>query len=174
MPHTTRRASKLGLIADTHDNVPALEAALAVLQAQGVNCVIHAGDVTGSATLRRLEGWHAIVALGNNDTDEGLDAAARLAGVELTAVWKGALGGRSVAVVHGHDRRLLKEAIGSGRFDLIVTGHTHRLRDETLGRTRVVNPGALHRAARYTCAVYDTLTGALEVFEVPKPARGRP
>ena len=165
------RQAKLGLIADTHDNVQALDAALAIFRERGVGCVVHAGDVTTSVTLARLKGWHAIVALGNNDADEGMVHAARQAGIELMEVWEGWLSGLRVAVVHGHDHRRLAEAVGSGRFDLVVTGHTHRLRNEVVGHTRVLNPGALHRAARYTCVIYDTAKDAVQIFDVPKPVR---
>ena len=41
------------------------------------------------------------------------------------------------------------------------------LRDERIGRTRVINPGALQRARRYTVALLDTEMDALELFELP-------
>ena len=169
--HGPERA-RLGLIADTHDNVQALDRALALFRERGVDCVVHGGDVTTRATVARLKGWNAIVALGNNDTDEDMVHVALRSGVEMSETWEGRLGGLLVAVVHGHNRKRLAEVIGSGRFDLVVTGHTHRLRNEVVGHTRVVNPGALHRAATYNCAIYDTSEDALQVFEVPKTVRG--
>ena len=160
---------KIGPISDTHDNAAALAAAMTTLQARGAECVLHAGDVTSADTLALLEGWHAMVSLGNNDVDPaGLADTAHRCGIELADAWEGTLGGLRVAAIHGHNHAHLAGAIRGGRYDLVVTEHSHRLRDERVGRTRVINPGALYRAARYTCALYDTATDTLEVLEVPK------
>ena len=157
----------LGLVSDTHDNLTALDAALAAFRLRGVTHILHAGDITQPATLERLGGWQAVAVYGNNDlARDRLAQAAQSAGIELADGWEGGLGGLRVAVLHGDDRARLKRAINSGRFRLIVTGHSHRLRDERAGETRIVNPGALYRAARYTCAVYNPLTGALEIIDV--------
>jgi predicted phosphodiesterase len=75
--------------------------------------------------------------------------------------------GRSIAVFHGHepqfltieravlrnDARLLADAAGGRRY--VLHGHSHVPRDVRLGEVRVINPGALHRAARHTVATLD-------------------
>ena len=157
----------LGLISDTHDNLPALDAALNAFRSRRVTHVLHAGDITTAATLERLRGWQALAVYGNNDVDRtALAQAARSAGIELADGWEGALEGTRIAVIHGDNGPRVKGAIASGRFDLVVTGHSHMLRDERNGGTRVINPGALHRAARYTCASYDPSEDTLEVIDV--------
>jgi predicted phosphodiesterase len=52
--------------------------------------------------------------------------------------------------------------------DYLLHGHSHEVRDERVGRTRIINPGALCRAARYTAAILDPDADALEVLEVAK------
>ena len=157
----------LGLIADTHDNRTAVARALAEFCARGVTHVLHAGDVTRPGTLALLQGWNAVVIYGNNDRDRPpLAKAAEAAGIALHDGWEGTIAGLSITVLHGDDQRRLKRAITGGHFQLVVTGHSHRLRDEWVGSVRVVNPGALYRAARHTCATYDPRTGNLEVIDV--------
>lgn len=157
----------LGLVSDTHDNVTTLDAALAAFRARGVTHVLHAGDITKPATLARLRGWQAIAVYGNNDLQrDALTLAALDASIELADGWEGELGGVRVAILHGDDGRRLKRAITGGRFRLIVTGHSHKIRDERAGDTRLVNPGALYRAARHTCAVYNPQADALEIINL--------
>jgi len=116
-----------------------------------------------------LKDWPAAAALGNNDVDRlSLLATAADLGIQMSEVREGVLDSTRVAVVHGHHRPTLMQAVRSGLYDLIVTGHSHRLRDERVGSTRVANPGALYRAARYTCAVLNTGSGVLEIIPVPK------
>lgn len=159
----------LGLVSDTHDNVRALKWALDAFRERHVDFVLHGGDLVSPSTLAALGGWRAAIALGNNDTDRpALLATAAGLGIQIADAWAGHLGGIRVAVAHGHHRPTLARAVRSGRYDLIVTGHSHCLRDETIGTTRVVNPGALYRAARYTCTVLDTVSQSLEVVGVPK------
>ena len=62
----------------------------------------------------------------------------------------------------------MRRAIADGA-DYLLHGHTHETRDERVGRTRVVNPGALSRAARYTCALLDPRSDALRFLEIARP-----
>lgn len=73
---------------------------------------------------------------------------------------------KRVAVVHGDDRRQLEEAIASGRYDYLLTGHTHVADDRMGGRTRVINPGAVYRAASPSVATLHLATGRLRRYEL--------
>ena len=46
----------IGVIADTHDRLPAIDAALAVFRARNVDAVIHPGDIIAPFAARRLAG----------------------------------------------------------------------------------------------------------------------
>jgi predicted phosphodiesterase len=50
--------------------------------------------------------------------------------------------------------------------DYLLQGHTHVRLDECVGRTRIINPGALHRAAVKTVVTLDTRADRLLPFEV--------
>jgi len=83
--------------------------------------------------------------------------------------------GKTIAFTHGHLPALIHEAIDE-RVDFLLHGHSHQVRDEVVGATRVVNPGALFRAARYTVALLDPVANEVTWIEIPKAApreRGR-
>jgi len=47
-------------------------------------------------------------------------------------------------------------------------GHTHAIRDERVGPTRVMNPGALHRAPQHTALLFDSATLEAEWIDVDR------
>ena len=51
---------------------------------------------------------------------------------------------------------------------LELEGLLHQVRDDRVGRTRVINPGALHRARPKTFAVLDLASGEIETVIVPE------
>jgi predicted phosphodiesterase len=70
-----------------------------------------------------------------------------------------------VGITHGNLEDEVCRLLES-RVDILLHGHTHAIRDELVGATRVMNPGALHRAARYTALLLDPATGHAEWVEV--------
>ena len=121
----------VGLISDTHGLIRA--EALAALD--GVEIILHAGDVGGHSVLRELAAIAPVHAVYGNTDDPIQGLPQRL---DLT------LGGLKVHVSHGHEvgsptpGKLVREYSA----DVIVYGHTHKPLIETIGKTLVVNPGA--------------------------------
>jgi predicted phosphodiesterase len=76
--------------------------------------------------------------------------------------------GYQVAVTHGDVSGQLRTLIGSQEFDLVVTGHTHVASDHREGRTRVINPGAVHRSAAPSVAILDTGNDHLDMLYLSK------
>ncbi|MCI0455612.1 MAG: metallophosphatase family protein, partial [Gemmataceae bacterium] len=70
--------------------------------------------------------------------------------------------GKKVAFIHGDDSKLLHELEQSDEYDYLFYGHTHRAEEHRTGRTRVINPGALHRAQPKTFIVLDLDGGEVE------------
>jgi putative phosphoesterase len=160
----------IGILSDTHENEPAIQAALALLGRYPLEFIVHCGDIISPPVLENFQGFKVRFVFGNNDgEEEGLRAKVTQLGLgsideELTFSELG----KTFHVYHGTSARHLQKLIDSQRYDYILTGHTHVVRDETIGRTRVINPGALFRAPRYTCAVLDIASGRLEILEIPK------
>jgi putative phosphoesterase len=123
----------VGLIADTHGLLrPEVPRALA-----GVDLIVHAGDVGGSAVLRGLSAIAPVEAVYGNvdDPHDPVLAAERTIPV----------GGLMLHVSHGHElggptpERLRARYAG----DILVFGHTHRAVVVRDGPDRlVINPGA--------------------------------
>lgn len=122
---------RVGLISDTHGLVrPEAIQALA-----GVDLILHAGDVGGTAVLDALGAVAPVRAVfGNVDAQDGILAAA--IDMELEGV--------RIHVSHGHEVGAPTPERLAARYaaDVIVFGHTHKPIVRTIGQTLVVNPGA--------------------------------
>ena len=143
---------KLGVLSDTHNNIPNLLKALRLFEDEGVSQLLHCGDMADMLTARQIIGFDVIYVNGNSD---------RSAEAVSHAVWTlnprneipgdvyiGELAGVKIAATHGHLFRKLDKLIRSRGIRYVFYGHTHRQRDEMIGKTRVINPGALG-GARY-------------------------
>jgi hypothetical protein len=74
--------------------------------------------------------------------------------------------GKVLVFQHGHVPADMQRALAEG-VDFLCHGHTHVPRDERVGRTRIINPGALHRASKHTAALLDLPAGRLRFVAVP-------
>ena len=158
----------IGILSDTHDRVDAMAAAMALLRARGAEFFIHCGDVGSERVLDLLAGVPSAFVFGNSDWDRA--ALARYAekiGVASHHPFADLeLGGKKIAVTHGDDFKLKRRLLSEQRHDYLLQGHTHVRAEEKIGKTRVINPGALHRAAQKTVATLDTVADALEFINV--------
>jgi putative phosphoesterase len=148
---------RLGLISDTHDNRDRTREALRKLDEAGAELLVHAGDLNTARLVPMLEGWRVWLAQGNVDHPTRIQKAIDEHAVDVTYGVRHEIeaGGARVGVIHGDDTGRLEGMVNAGVFDLVVHGHTHEFRDEHLGDTRVVNPGAVHRASPPSVCVYD-------------------
>ena len=153
----------IGILSDTHDRVEAMAEAMRVLKEAGARFFIHCGDVGSERVLDHLAGEPSGFVFGNTDWDRApLQRYAEQIGVQC---W-GTLGnltieGKQIAVTHGDDHRLKQRLFAGQNYHYVFQGHTHIPRDERIGRTRVINPGALHRARAKTVATVDLATDEL-------------
>lgn len=121
----------IGLISDTHSQMR-VEALVAL---EGVELILHAGDVGGLSVLRELRGIAPVHAVLGNTDDPAMGLPER---VDLS------LGGLEVHVSHGHELGSPTPDTLASRYDadVIVYGHTHKPLIEARGKTLIVNPGA--------------------------------
>ena len=123
----------IGLISDTHGLVrPEIAVAF-----DGVQLILHAGDVCGHAVLTALEKIAPVQAVYGNCDDAHDPELARERVVSI--------GGLTIHVRHGHELGRPAPELVLARYagDVVVYGHTHRatvLRDA--GGRLCVNPGA--------------------------------
>ena len=153
----------VGILSDTHGNAPRTATAAALLLANQVEAVCHCGDVGGKAVLAELaaafdpEQIPVYCVPGNIDWEPDLRRDSHHTRIRLLNRFAEIrLGGKRVALLHGHDVPRLRHARTSNTYDYVLTGHTHQFADDRIGKTRVINPGAVHRASGPTVAVLDT------------------
>lgn len=120
---------RVGLISDTH-NLLRPEARIAL---QGVDRIIHAGDICDARVLQELAGIAPVTAVrGNNDRGTWAEVLQEKAQLEI--------GGVSVYVVHDlHDLDLKPEMAG---IKVVITGHSHRPLMKMENGVLYVNPGS--------------------------------
>lgn len=160
---------RIGVLADTHDNLPLIDRAVALLNEARVGFVLHAGDYVAPFALAALEKlscpWVGV--FGNNDGEQkGLTRASQ--GRIQPPPFELNLDGKKVVIVHdlaGFDR----DELLRGGTQLIVHGHTHQAGVERDGDALLVNPGEvggwLH--GRSSLALLDTesMEATIEVLD---------
>lgn len=158
---------KIAVLSDTHSRTAATLLALATIAERGIGLILHCGDLEDDDTVRLFPA-HTHFVLGNCDHDrDGIRSAV----AEIGATLHDPLGnlevvGRKLGFVHGDDKGLLDAMTKSGAFDYVFHGHTHLAKNEMVGRTRVINPGALHRARPKSFVILDAATGAVESINI--------
>lgn len=133
---------RIGVVSDTHNNLHNVGRIVELLNAAGVERVVHTGDITQAKTLEALAGLDAplVGVYGNNDQERSALARAAqeldilLVDPPLQLTWAE----RRIVVVHDPEE-LGADLLGSS--DVALHGHTHRhVLDEREG-TLVFNPG---------------------------------
>lgn len=159
---------RLGILADTHNELARTRAAVQQLQENGAEVLIHCGDLASPPILAACAVLPCYFAFGNHDADNVPDLQRTAAELGAHCLgWGGMvdLGGKRVGVVHGHMtmdlRRVLME-----RPDYLFFGHTHFASDHTDSRVRRINPGALHRADEYTVALLELESGEIKLLQI--------
>jgi uncharacterized protein len=151
--------TRVGVVSDTHcpefvDRLP--DSVFKALQ--GVQLIVHAGDINAPSTLRQLEQIAPVHAV-RGDHDQDLASLPRWREVTVE--------GKKIVVVHGDRSHWIEEpntflwtvSLGyfrphgglprglSRRFpdaDVIIYGHTHRSQMQRVGRALLFNPGGVH------------------------------
>lgn len=167
----------IGIVSDTHGNARRLKMALEVFIANSAQAVVHCGDIGSLECVELLEAAPvpAYLVAGNVDRHvERLEATCRQGNIHFA--WEVVVvdidRGRHLAATHGHNDGVLGELIAGGQFPYVCHGHSHCLRDERIADVRVINPGALQRAARPTVAILDTQADKLVVCDIRDASHG--
>jgi uncharacterized protein len=159
----------IGILSDSHDHAPAMAAGLKLLTNAGAGFFIHCGDIGSQECIDLLAGLQCAFVFGNTDFDrvrlaryaQSIDVPCYGNLADLT------LDNKRIAVIHGDDPKLKQRLLSAQEHDYLLQGHTHIRADERIRRTRLINPGALHRANPQTVATLDLSTDSLQ-FHVVK------
>jgi putative phosphoesterase len=159
---------KLGIIADTHDNMPKIAQAVELFNREKVDLVLHAGDFISPITAKEFKKLKVklIGVFGNNDGDK-LYLLKRYQKIGELYEDYHELELNNKKIVLMHQPKFLEALIASKVYDLIVYGHTHEL-DLREGTSLVLNPGEAGGwlSGRATVAIVDLATMETEIIEL--------
>ncbi len=149
---------KLGVIADSHDNIPKIIAAVSLFNKEKATLALHAGDYISPITADAFAKLNAplIGVFGNNDGDRlYLTERFREIGKIYPDHREFEFDGKRGVLMH--EPKFIDALIKSGHYDLIVYGHTHEI-DVREGKPLVVNPGECGGwlTGRATVAIVET------------------
>jgi putative phosphoesterase len=158
----------VGILSDTHGKADIAVRAVQLLLSHGAQYLVHCGDVGGEDVLDALAGHPAMFVFGNNDWDRRpLADYARHIGVACGEdEGKLSFDNKLAVVTHGDDAGIVRGILQAQLVDYLFLGHTHKTLDTRKGKIRMINPGALYRAARKTVAVLDTQSDVLQFVSV--------
>ena len=130
----------IGIMSDTHDNLPAIAKAVELFNKEKVDLVLHAGDYVAPFVKKELSKLNAPLkgVFGNNDGErEGLKRAIGIEDeiLELEA------DGLKIVLLHGTNEKIVEAFIRSQLYDVVIRGHTHKYEIRETGRSIVLNPG---------------------------------
>lgn len=134
---------KVGLMADSHDRVPAVRELLRLMREAGATMVLHAGDYVSPFILGPFEEMHMTLAgvFGKNDGDQqGLLSRAQAGiGMELfESPHSFEVAGQQILLVHDLGDVQKRSVSAHG---IVVHGFTHQQSMKSRGDTLLVNPG---------------------------------
>ena len=151
---------KIGLISDTHITKKRGELPKQALESfEGVDLILHAGDITTQEVLDTLNTIAPTIAVeGNNDRNAGLD---------LNTIETIEIDGLKILMAHGDklpskkidDLRILLTHVNlpkgkvkkyyefaqRNNADILITGHTHKPHYVKVENTILINPGSSNR-----------------------------
>lgn len=163
----------IGVISDTHDNLPMIEKAIKKLNEEKVDFVLHAGDYISPFVIPKFKALNAklIGVFGNNDGDheflkkrfsetENCEIRGRFAEIDAN--------GFKIALLHGDETELLNALINCEGFDAVITGHVHSVGVRKKGKTLILNPGEVcgYLSGKSTMALLDTEKREARLIEI--------
>jgi putative phosphoesterase len=134
---------RVGLMADSHDRIPAIAELLKLMREGGATMVLHAGDYVSPLALKPFEDLHMTLAgvFGKNDGDhQSLQQRASAGlGLELfESPHSFEVAGHQIMLTHDLGD-VQKRSVS--KHSVIVHGFTHEQNMKTQGDSLVVGPG---------------------------------
>ena len=161
--------SIIGVLSDTHDNIPLTEKAIEKLNEFGVDLVVHCGDIISPFIMKRLGKLNAkmIAVYGNNDGDKDLLKELALNyGFEIhNPPYTLTINSKRILILHGfgskgETKRMVYSIARSREYDVILYGHTHEKDYKVIDDVVVLNPGEVfgYLSGTSTIAILDMIT----------------
>ena len=132
---------KIGLISDSHDNIPLIKKAVDAFNARKAEFVLHAGDYIALFAVDALKGGLSCPfkgVYGNNDGEkQGLAKISK--GNIVDPPLELELAGKKIFIAHSLEN--VETKMDEKKYDLILYGHSHKLDIKKKNGVLAVNPG---------------------------------
>jgi putative phosphoesterase len=169
----------IGIMSDTHDNLPMIDKAVKRLLDENVDLVLHAGDYVAPFVIPHFKPFKGkfVGVFGNNDGDHEL-LRRRFAefGLEIRGIFAEVkTDDARIALLHGGEpgsapgpSELLKSLLSSECYDVIVHGHVHEVKVYRKGKTLIIDPGEVcgYLTGKPSVALLDTRTMRAEIIQL--------
>lgn len=133
---------KIGIISDTHDNLPQIKKAVEVFNREKVDLVLHAGDFVSPFTALEFKLLNCPFTgiFGNNDGDKlYLREKYKEIGELYPAPYNVNINSKNIIMLH---KEKLIDALAEGqKYNVIIYGHTHQIDLRKIRKTLIINPG---------------------------------
>ena len=161
----------IGILSDTHDERARTVAAVKRLKSEGAERLFHCGDLVESDIVADCSILPCYYVFGNNDSYSvpSIRVAISETAGAVSLEWgdEVELEGKRIAMTHGHFQKDVRRLLAANP-NYLLTGHSHIAADWREGSTRRINPGALHRASKFTVALLNLEKDELRILEIPR------
>jgi hypothetical protein len=160
---------KIGIMADTHDNLPNIKKSVNLFNQEKVDLVFHAGDFVSPFTARELKNIKCPFTgvFGNNDGDrQFLLNQFKDIGPIYPEPYKTKIDGKEIIMFHKND--VINDLAKSQVYNVIIYGHTHQVDSFKEGKTTVINPGECGGwlTGESTIAILNTATLSADIIRI--------
>src|SRR3954454_6008001 len=155
----------LGVLANTDGRSEIVQAAVDIFVSEGAELILHCGDIGGRQVLDAMAPVGGAFVWGARDHDR---TGLMRHGMGIGLVCFGVLGEfahaeKKIAILHGHEKPILKKLITEQQYDYILCGHEAKTEDQTVGKTRILNPGPLYGQTR-SAMLLDPFSGKVKIL----------
>lgn len=156
---------KIGILSDSHDNLPKIEKAVKFFNKNKVDFVLHAGDFVAPFTIPKLKALNCdwLGVFGNNDGEE----------VGLFRISEGKIKEGPLRINLSNHKVILVHDINTVNpkaedFSLLVFGHTHKAEIIKKKDRLLINPGETGGwlSGKSTVAIVDLTTLSPKIFNL--------
>lgn len=126
---------KIGIMADSHDNIPNIDKAVNIFNDSGISLMIHAGDFVAPFSINSINrlNYSYVGVFGNNDGEKnGLRIVS--SGRIKKPPYITEINGKKIYITHVFNNDL-------SDCDIIIFGHTHKPELKRDGERLIINPG---------------------------------
>lgn len=159
----------IGLITDTHENMPKIRKAVELFNERKVDIVLHCGDIISPITFKEFKDLHCKIefVFGNNDGERALlvekfrdKGRFHPPGYELE------IDGKKFIMMH--EPVGIEALAHSEKYDYIIYGHTHKQDIRKFGKCRIINIGETGGwiTGKCTVGILNPRTDKLEILEI--------